>query len=307
MRIEKSNLKRRITAWFVYGETADSKRLLANASEMCVVSVAGDPPKSVVAGCHAKGMEVLKLVVGKASDFDRQSQTRATVKRFMRECLENSYDGIDLDYEMLDPSVQNHYSRFLRELARALHGEGRRLSICVGYYAAMCKRPPARYFYDPEVVGETCDEIRVMCYDMHFAPASLDIGPTSTRPWARDALSFWLQRVPRAKIIMGLPAYSNDYDLTSNGKGRQIYGDLGDLLKTPDIRPVWLPYEEINCYRYTDKDGRPHLCFASDAQSTRVHLETARDFGITSICFWHYAAVTPSMWKAVREWAKAGR
>jgi hypothetical protein len=72
-----------------------------------------------------------------------------------------------------------------------------------------------------KVIAETCDLIRVMCYDLYWAPGKGDLslierpdtqgmGPASNYPWAREAMKFWRSQTPREKLIMGLPAYSND-------------------------------------------------------------------------------------------------
>ena len=80
------------------------------------------------------------------------------------------YDGIDLDFEHLDPSLQSAYSDFLRQMSRALHRIGKKLSICVDTYPTPKWKTVEGQFYDPKVVGETCDMVRVMCYDMYYAP-----------------------------------------------------------------------------------------------------------------------------------------
>ena len=264
------------------------------------------PPAGFMEACAKHNITTRKLVSGGEKLFSTDSEMHATVDGYLKDCHEVGYDGIDLDYENLDPAVQDRFTLLMRTLARELHAMGKMMSICVGFYAAMYKRPPARYFYDPDVIAEVCDEIRVMCYDMFYAPyaPSHGIGPTSTRPWAKDAMQFWLERVPREKTLMGLPAYSNDFDLLMGGKGAQIYGKLDAVTKSGNVEKVWMAYEEVNSYRYLATDGRPHLCFASDEASTAAQLKTVDELDIPGITFWHYQSVTPEMWAAVRQWLR---
>ena len=42
-------------------------------------------------------------------------------------------------------------------------------------------------------------------------PDCAGMGPTSTTPWAEASMQWWAARVPKEKLVMGLPAYSNDY------------------------------------------------------------------------------------------------
>lgn len=293
--------RRHISPWFRYRDEKSIKELIPHADIIASISIFGKPTPQFIANCRKLNIETYLLVSGNASAFDTPQHARATIQSYLKQCRGTGLDGIDLDFENLDAALQNRYSAFLKELSRQLHRAGKKLSICVGFYPPMHKRPPENFFYDPKVVGETCDMIRVMCYDMYWAPGK-GIGPTSTKPWAKDAMKFWLKHVPREKLIMGLPAYSNDYDLTPDAKGKQVTSPKPVLPESASFERVWLPYEQIHTYRYLDDKGHVHLFFASDADSTRAHLATVDELDIPGIAFWYYQAVTPQMWETVRNW-----
>ena len=141
-------------------------------------------------------------------------------------------------------------------------------------------------------------------------------------------MTFWLKYVDREKLIMALPAYSNDFDLTPGASGIQQYGCprpegpddeqlLRDLAKGPsdlpsikegtEIEHTWLAYERLHSYRYVDDKGRLHHFFATDADSTAALLEAAAELGIDCVGFWCRRYVTPGMWKAVRDWQQQGQ
>lgn len=112
---------------------------------------------------------------------------------------------------------------------------------CVGSYPT--RDGGIAVYYDPAVVAETNDVVRVMNYDMFYVggrgvaaiagrPDCEGMGPTSTVrpirfhvhirifirdcmwlqvPWAKASMEWWAARVPIEKLVMGLPAYSNDY------------------------------------------------------------------------------------------------
>ena len=106
---------------------------------------------------------------------------------------------------------------------------------------------------------------------------------------------------------MGLPAYSRDFSLTPERQAESIDAPTPQVAADTSLVRVWLPYEEITQYRYRDSDGIVHLFYASDEASTRAHLGTARELELDAIGFWHYAAVTPEQWAAVRQWLEDGR
>ena len=79
---------------------------------------------------------------------------------------------------------------------------GKKLSHCVSFYPALYQDNETKMFHDPAVLNTTCDLVRVMCYDMYFAPGidkpelkhrvdCMGIGPTSNYLWTREAMLFW--------------------------------------------------------------------------------------------------------------------
>jgi spore germination protein YaaH len=306
---------KRVATWLVYDEEKGFDRIERNADILASLSVFGDPPREFIDRCHKLEIRVYRAVTGDASAFDTSDHAKATAQEYVRACTQDGYDGIDLDFENLDPAVQEKYSDFLLLLSSGLHRAGKMLSHCVGFYPGMERYPPRKIFYDPWIVAQTCDLVRVMCYDLYWAPGFGDprfvarpdtqgIGPTSSFPWAREALAFWLGRVSRRKLIMGLPAYSNDFAVSPGGRGRQVYAPAPETRPGAAVQKAWLWYERISVYLYPGQDGVPHLFYASDAESTRAHLETAAALKLAGIGFWHFSSVDESTWRAVREWLK---
>jgi spore germination protein YaaH len=306
---------KRVASWLVYEEENGFDRIERNADILASLSVFGNAPRDFIDRCHRLQIQVYRMVTGDSWAFDTPAHAQAAVQSYLRACSEEGYDGIDLDFENLDAGLQERYSDFLLLVSQSLHRIGKKLSHCVGFYPGMERHPPRKLFYDPWVVAQTCDLVRVMCYDLYWAPGWGDptmasrpdtqgIGPTSSFPWAKTALAFWLDRVPRRKLIMGLPAYANDYALSPGGKGKQVYAPAPPAPAGTGLRKAWLWYERLYVYVYPDQEGATHVFYASDAESTRAHLETATELKLAGVGFWHFSSVGEETWKAVREWLR---
>jgi spore germination protein YaaH len=309
--------RKQVATWLVFRQEPGFDRIQRYSDILSSLSVFGDPPREFIDRCHQLNIEVYYGVSGNASAFDKPASVRTTLDKYLQACREKGYDGIDLDFEHLDPAMQETYSAFLRTVSSALHDMNKKLSHCVGYYPGMDQDPPKKIFYDPRVVGETCDLIRVMCYDFYWAPGRGDpkmvdrpdtqgIGPTSSHPWAKAAMRFWLGQVPREKLIMGLPAYSNDYALSLEGKGKQVYASRPQVPARTPMEKAWLWYERLPVYLYME-GGAPHLFYASDAESTKAHLETVDELNLPGIGFWHFSSVDEETWKMVQDWLEGSR
>jgi len=302
-----------VSPWFVYQGEQSIEQLKPNADIVSSISVCGGCPREFVDQCHALGITVCLLKGGHdGSVFETPAAREKLIQSYLDQCRVTGADGIDLNFESLDKRYLNSYSDLLREASRAFRAADKRLSMCVSYLMCTWRTAdgptPAGAdidggWFDPAVVGKTCDMVRVMCYDMHSVSGG-GVGPVSTAPWARDAMRFWMQHVPREKLVMGLPAYSRDFAMTLRRQAKSVYTPKPQVAADTRLVRVWLPYEEVTQYRYTDSDGIVHLFFASDEASTRAHLRTATGLELNAIGFWHYAAVTAEQWAAVREWLR---
>jgi len=303
---------RMLSPWFIYENEQSIETLRRNANLIRSISVCGAPSPEFVRQCHDLGIKVHLLVGGHEEDaFATADARRKLIQSYLERCHSTGADGIDLDFESLDRKHRAAYSALLHELARALHAAGKELSMCVSYVMSTGRSNSAPVadaeadidggWYDPAVIGRTCDWVRVMCYDM-ISPSSTAVGPVSTAPWARDAMRFWMRYVPKERLVMGLPAYSRDFALTAKREAASPYSPVPDLSPEQPMQRLWLPYEAISQYRYTAADGVEHVFFASDAAGTRAHLQTAAELGLENIGFWHYGAVAPETWQAVRSW-----
>lgn len=304
---------RSVSPWFIYHGEDSIEDIRPRAETLKSISVLAGPPAEFVEQCHDLGVEVYLLVGGEGEDLATEAARRELIEGWLAWCGETGADGIDLDYEALEAEFHEPARALVREAAEALHGQDLSLSICVSYEMCTWQIPEEprpgelqmRGWYDPAQIGQLCDVVRVMCYDMHSVSGS-SVGPVSTRPWARDAMRFWMEHVPSEKLVMGLPTYGRDITMTMGRPTDSVYGPIPEVPEGTQLQRTWLPYEEINQYRYVDEDGVVHLFFASDAPSTRAHLFTAQELGIETIGFWRYGAVTDEQWTAVDEWLAGG-
>ena len=307
--------EKKVFPWFVYKDGSSFKDIEPVKDIINSISVFGNPPKSFIDECHLNHIEVYRAVGGSEDNINTSETIEVLVDEYVNDCKANGYDGIDLDFEHLNSDVQESYSRFLELASQKLHAAGKKMSHCVSFYPASFLNEEAKMFYDPAVLAKTCDLVRVMCYDMYFAPGvgrvdlkhrddCMGIGPTSDYPWTKEAMSFWIKRIPKDKLVMALPAYANDYAVTGDIKGRQIYQSVPDSVSGVLPSPTWLCYEKVNIYLYDATDGNRHLFYASDSRSTEALLELADELEIPQIGFWHFSSVDPQMWDVTEKWKK---
>ena len=79
-------------------------------------------------------------------------------------------------------------------------------------------------------------------------PDCAGMGPTSTTPWAASSMEWWAARVPKEKLVMGLPAYSNDYSaLPGWGGGNGTQAGVGPPASTEPMCNSTAPGAALDC------------------------------------------------------------
>lgn len=307
--------EKKVFPWYIYKEGSSFQDIEPVKELVHSISVFGNPPKSFIDECHRNNIEVYHAVGGSEENIDTPDKIKTLVDGYVKDCSENGYDGIDMDFEHLSADVQSTYTGFLELASQELHAAGKKLSHCVGFYPALYEDETTPMFHDPDVLARTCDLVRVMCYDMYFAPGvdkpelkdrddCMGVGPTANFAWTKETMAFWIKRIPKQKLVMALPAYSNDYAVSGNIRGRQIYQAVPDSVSGVLPAPTWLCYEKVNMYLYDGSDGNRHLFYASDARSTEALLKLADELEIPQIGFWHFSSVDPQVWDVTEKWKK---
>lgn len=314
--IQTDQSTKKVYPWFVCHEGTTFDEIEPYKDYLSCIAVFGKLPEGFIEKCHANGIEVYYSVGGDEKLIDTPEKMKARVREYVDHCVAEGFDGLDIDYEHLPDAFQDEYSVFLRMASKELHAIGKKFSHCVPYNSFMYDDPDTHLFCKPEVLEETCDLVRVMCYDLYYAPGVADpqfkdridctgVGPTTTYHWAQKVMQYWSERISLDKLVMALPAYGNDYTISGpTVRGRQIYSDGPQDVKGTLPVPKWLFYEKLNMYVYDALDGQKHIYYASDGESTEKLLGLLDRFGITKVGYWHFSSMSKDIWKVTKAWAE---
>ncbi len=224
------------------------------------------------------------------------------VERMLAESDAVGTDGVDIDFEGWPGHSRYVYTDFIHRLGAALHARGKMLSICVYSLSPEARRENTIGFTDIAVLAQWVDHFRPMTYDLYSPPSDFP-GPTSIAPWGRETMTYMCTHIPRHKIVMGLPTYSVDWDMTESSRSTQVYDYqwIAQREKESPIGRGWCYYWDVNLIRYTDSEGHPHLLYLSDAKSTKSHLVTVDSLDLAGVSFWVLNGDDPKIWHCVRE------
>lgn len=152
---------------------------------------------------------------------------------------DGDYDGVDIDYEAKLATTINHFSRFLEELKDELGSKTLTCTIEARTPAdSLYKTVPVNMTYanDYEQIAEHCDRIEVMAYDQQRADLKLNDSkagepymPVADNDWVRKVLDLTTKTIPAEKIMLGVPTYGREWEVTVQPNWYSNYRSQGAI------------------------------------------------------------------------------
>ncbi len=225
----------------------------------------------------------------------------------------DNYVGWQLDLENIDPADKARYTSFVRRVAAKMHRDGRLLSVAVvpRFSDSYPDKREAEFHtgewgapYDFRALGQFVDFMVLMTYDHHTS--STPPGPVAGHDWARAALDYAVRRVPRHKLLMGIPFYGREWVETANGvMSRSLSAsDLRPLLDRPDLHLQWDERGQTPWFQFRDA-SELHTVWFDDRRSYREKLELARGYRLRGFAAWRLGTENPDFWAVAAEVPKS--
>ena len=250
-----------------------------------------------VDAAHKMGMEVWALIANfhTNTNVDTLEVLTYTSKReylingLIEAALKYKVDGINLDFEGLDPKVGDAYIQFVRELAIACHANN--LVLSVDNYV------PTAYtsFYNREEQGKFADYVIIMGYDEHYAGS--DAGSVSSLPWMVKGIQDTVAVVPAEKVINAIPFYTRVWqtvgdEVKSEAVTMQV---AADFLKRNNLTATWDDATNQN-YAEATLGGTFYQVWMEDLESLKVRLNVIKESGIAGVAEWKLGQEIPDVW-----------
>jgi len=281
-------------------------------------SGAGDP--TLLAQAHAQHALVIPLINNYYTEvgFDASpvsavihdpARRTAHVETLVNEVVSQGYDGIDIDYESLNgPADRDPFSRFVEELAAALHAQGKLLCVTVhpktrapGPWAG----PQAQ---DWVRIGAAADRVRVMTYAYHGRAG--DPGPIAPLWWMDEVMGFATSVISPNKVYVGIHFYGHDWGgetVTSlTWESAQTLRQSHEITSQWERKARWRRPVAEPWFTYVDSGGAPHEVWYANGRSVRARLTLVGKHGLGGIAIWRLGGEDPGNWSAIADMLSQG-
>ncbi len=206
----------------------------------------------------------------------------------------DNYDGVDIDFEFINPADAPYFTLFLQELKTAL-GPDKQLSVAVFARTATDKWPTP---YEYKKIGNIVDLVVVMAYDYCYKSSAP--GPVAPLWWVEKVVDYMTANIAREKILLGIPTYG--YDWADGLKTNTVTAaKLSQLKQTYKLSES---FDQKNCsqsYSYWDKNGRLHQIWMENSTSLSAKYDLATKNNLAGISFWRIGNGFTDLYKIIEE------
>lgn len=192
------------------------------------------------------------------------------------------YDGIDLDFESLAAKNRDDFSTFVTDLATALHGRGKLLSIAV--IGKVQDKPSwgAAAALDFAAIGKAVDRFKIMAYGVHGSFSGP--GPIGPLDWSERVVTFAVKSVPKEKVYLGIPFFG--YDWPAGGKASAVTWSSAQSRIAKSTGGVTFSAKDGESTFTYVAAGVTHTVWFQDARGLAAKAQLAKRLGIAGTAAW---------------------
>lgn len=208
-------------------------------------------------------------------------------------------DGINLDFENMETSDKDMFSRFVIELKPKLQEAGIKLSVDVtapdgGSNWSNC--------YDRNVIGDVADYIVFMAYDQYGIGAT-KAGTTAGFNWVETSLKKFIDReeIPSNKIILGIPFYTRLWEENGEKTTSQIVNMKSVESVVPsNVTKQW--NDDLKQYYVEYKqNGKIYKMWIEDTTSIKHKVSLVKQYNLAGVAAWEKDRETQNIWKVIKD------
>jgi spore germination protein YaaH len=222
----------------------------------------------------------------------------------LKSASEFKFQGFELDFEEVPPSLREPYAQFVTQVADALHRGGLRVGIAVPAPIGPGTPPhAAQPIWIPNVratafdyarIGRAVDTMTLMSYDEYTAPEQP--GPVAGIAWVEASVRKTLEWVPAQKLRLGLALYYRHWSGAKVSEGpfpvARVLAAKSGVKMSPSTTHRELTFE----YR---EGAVRHVVWCSDAASLAQRLALVSKHKLGGFAAWRVGQEDPAVWGKV--------
>jgi len=266
----------------------------------------GQEGKEYIKWAHSKGYKVWPFISNNGertltSEILNDYKLRQKlINNIVKLAIDNNFDGINIDFEYMNMSDKDMFSRFIIELAPRLKEYGMVLSVDV---TAPDGSENWSLCYDRNEIGKAADYLVFMAYDQ-YGESSKEAGTTAGADWVEVNIKKFIgkqEEVSAEKLILGMPFYTRAwYEINGEVKSKVVVMDnINEVVPTSASR-VW--DDDVKQY-YVEyiRNGKTYKMWIEDEKSISAKCDLVNKYNLAGAAYWEKGQEKEEVWDVISE------
>lgn len=279
---------------FSYGITADGGVIdLADEGLTAATVGTGVKPLMVLTPLDASGN--FNDVIAGTLLSDSAARTNL-VYNILHTIQRKGLGGVDFDFEFIPAENRQDYVELIREAKTVLSPPG--YFVTAALAPKISDDQPGNIYqgHDYKQIGEIVDYALIMTYEWGYSYGPpMAVSPINQ---VRKVLDYAVTRIPREKILMGMPNYGYDWKLPfikGESKAEKLTSE-GALWRARyyEQEVVYDQLSQAPFFTYTAPDGFKHVVWFEDERSIRAKLALIEEYDLAGAGYWNIMEYFPA-------------
>ncbi|MFG6496563.1 glycosyl hydrolase family 18 protein [Fictibacillus sp. UD] len=225
---------------------------------------------------------------------NRQKVIRAIKKSLVK----TKSQGINVDFENIDPKNKKDYVTFIQELKKELSPYGIEVSVDV---SRENDDPFWSGSLDRAGLGKAADYIVLMGYDEHWG-SSPKAGSVASLPWTDEGIKLLLREVPAHKVLLGVPFYTREWITDKSGKVRSVDRTITETEKLIQEKGLTKKWDHSTSQNYVAfmENGEKHQIWVEDETSMKLRYDLVKKYHLRGTAAWYVGGGPEGIWDALK-------
>lgn len=272
---------------FTYGFDQNGNLVYPEANDASIIEQAlagGASPVLLLSTLGPDGMFNNRLTTALFSSPDAEERLTNQLLAVMQE---KGYEGLDIDFEYVEPEERDAYTAFVQRITERMNGEG--YEVIVALAPKTDDNQPGLLYeaHDYGALGQAANAVLLMTYEWgHTYGPPMAVAPIDK---VRKVVEYAVGRIPPQKIFLGVPNYGYDWTLpyTPGTAARSLSPHEAVELAGKYKAEILFDEQASSPYFfYTDEQGKEHVVWFEDARSFLAKLNLIREKGLTGMSVW---------------------
>ncbi len=266
----------------------------------------GDAGIAYINWAHSNGYKVWPMIANAEAGIkitstilNSYTKRQELIESIVQKCAQYDIDGINVDFENIYEADKDKYSRFIIELMPRMLEMGIVTSVDV---TAPDGDPNWSLCFDRNVLGDVADYLVFMAYDQ-YGTSSTKPGTTAGLNWVETSLKKIIDydQVDTQKIILGMPFYTRQWTVTSDGqiKDRTVVSMMN--IKIPNnVEKQW--DDTLKQYYIEYASGKNTVkMWIEDGTSIKEKVSLVSKYNLGGTSCWRKDMETSNVWTIIKE------